>query len=389
MEEKKKSNVAKIIFRVIGIILSIVLIPALIVWVPAGGVVIGVSDSVSKENLKSVIMEANLSDSLLDIAEEEIVKEISSKELKTEFLQDAVLGGISKEWIDGIIEGVFDAAYEGTRPEISITPIKEKMQSSVEEIGKNGFRDLYSAWKDGTPSVYFEEEFVQNFWTEAEAKIVGEYEDYQAESLEDLEEKYDAYYGQGEFSKLLDEKILSFEDEWNRMFDEEVNSEFSAMITDVEQNVVGEINDEIYKAFQEPELRGALDMLKEANQKSGTLKWIVYGVMFGAILILVACFWFGVSGFVVTAIPMLIGGILCKVAGGLSATAVKFVTDTISKEPELQEFSPTIGDMSAKLINPLLGEISKMGNVALITAVVLIGLAILRGVIKKNSAVEE
>ena len=187
----------------------------------------------------------------------------------------------------------------------------------------------------------------------------------------------------------MDEKVLSFEDEWNRMFDEEVNREFSSMVIEVEQETVEEINDEIYNIIQEPELREAVDILKEVNQKSETIKWIVYGVIFGAILVLVACFWFGVSGFVVTAIPMLIGGILCKVAGGLSATALKFITDIISGQPDLQEFSPAINNMSARLVNPLLAEISKMGNVALITAVVLIGLAILRGVIKKNSMVEE
>lgn len=391
--EKKKSNVVKIIFRVLGILCSIVLIPALTVWVPAGGAIIGASGTVSRENLKGIVEEAKLSGYVMDIVETEVVNGITSDQIQVKYLQDAVLESITTEWVDSVILDVFDAAYDGVRPQISVAPVTEKLQQAVDEVGKNGFSDLYSVWKDGAESKYFTESFTSSFFATVdetiESEVLAQYPEYGATSLEELETMYDNYYGAGEFSKLydelLDEKVKDYEAEWDQQFAEEVDNGFAEMTAEVE----AEVNDAVYEAIQTPELREAIDIIEQVNNGAETLKWIVYGVMFGAILLLVGCFWLDVCGFVVSAIPMFLGGALCKVAVALGGRVYDFINDFLVSEPDIAEFAPVINDAGRKLIDPLFDAISKMGNMALITGVVLVGLAILRGVIKKNKTVEE
>ncbi len=391
--EKKKCSVAKMIFRVLGIICSIVLIPALTVWIPAGGAVIGASSTVSRENLKGIVEEAKLSEYVMDIVETEVVNGITSEQIQAKYLQDAVLESITTEWVDSVILDVFDAAYDGVRPQISVAPVTEKLQKAVDEVGKNGFSDLYAVWKDGAESKYFTESFTSSFFATVdetiESEVLAQYPEYGATSLEELETMYDTYYGAGEFSKLyeelLDEKVKDYEAEWDRQFAEEVDSGFAEMTAEVET----EVNDAVYEVIQTPELRDAIDMIEQVNRSAMTLKWIVYGVMFGAILLLVGCFWFDVSGFVVSAIPMFLGGALCKVVVSLGGRVYDFINDFLVSEPEIAEFAPVIKDAGKKLIDPLFDAVSKMGNMALITGVILVGLAILRGVIKKNQAAED
>lgn len=391
--EKKKCNVVKIIFRVLGIICSIVLIPALTVWVPAGGAVIGASSTVSRDNLKSIVEEAKLSDYVMDIVETEVVNGITSDQIQAKYLQDAVLESITAEWVDTVILDVFDAAYDGVRPQISMAPVTEKLQAAVDEVGENGFSDLYAVWKDGAESKYFTESFTSSFFATVdetiESEVLAQYPEYGATSLEELETMYDTYYGAGEFSKLydelLDEKVKSFEGEWDQQFAEEVDNGFAEMTAEVE----AEVNNAVYEVIQTPELRDAIDIVEQVNQGAETLKWIVYGVALGSIVLLVCLFWFDISGFVVSAIPMFLGGALCKVAVAMGGRVYDFLNDFLVREPDIAEFAPVINDAGRKLIDPLFDAISRMGNMALITGVVLVGLAILRGVIKKNMTAEE
>lgn len=391
--EKKKCNVVKIIFRVLGILCSIVLIPALTVWVPAGGAVIGASSTVSRDNLKSIVEEAKLSDYVMEIVETEVVGEITSDQIQEKYLQDAALESITAEWVDSVILDVFDAVYDGVRPQISVAPVTEKLQAAVDEVGENGFSDLYAVWQEGAESKYFTESFTSSFFATVdetiESEVLAQYPEYGATSLEELETLYDTYYGAGEFSKLynelLDEKVKEYEAEWDRQFAEEVDNGFAEMTAEVEK----EVNDAVYEVIQTPELRDAINVIEQVNQGANTLKWLVYGVMFGAIVLLVCLFWFDISGFVVSAIPMFLGGALCKVAVAMGSRVYEFINDFLVGEPDIAEFAPVINDAGKKLIDPLFEAISQMGNTALITGVVLVGLAILRGVLKRNKTVEE
>lgn len=383
--EKKKCNVAKIIFRVLGILFSIVLIPALTVWVPAGGAIIGASNSVSRENLKEIVAEAGLSEYVIDIVENEIADGITSDQIQAKYLQDAVLGSITTEWVDSVILDVFDAAYDGVRPQITVSPVTKNLQATVDELSENCFEDLYAVWWEGAQSQYFTDEFVDYALKMINEKILEKYPEYNENALKESEERYDALYGEGKFSELLDNSVSSFEGEWSEIFSEEVEKG----ISDISKEVEEEVNDAVYDAIQTPELRDAVDILQQLENKAKTLKWIVYGAAVGAILLLVSCFWFDVCGFVVSAVPMFLGGVLCKIAVALGSRVYEFLEDMLTGEPALEDFTPVINGMSRKLIDPLFGEISKAGNIALITGVVLVGLAILRGVIKKNMATEE
>lgn len=385
MEEKKKSNVAKVIFRVIGIILSVVLIPALIFWIPAGGAAIGVSSTVSQEKLVQLVRETKLSEQLLDMAKEEITRAVHSDEVNEEYWQSLVLDSITAEWVDSVITEVLDAAYSGSTPKVTIDAVTASLTEGMEALEQNGFQDLYSAWKDGTPSVYFSESFIQSFREQVEAELLKEYADYGVASFEELETKYESECGEGTFSELLDEKAQSFEEEWNRDFFEGIDTKLETMTAETEQK----LNDALTEAVQNPDVRSVFDSLKELNEKESTLKLVVYGVLLGAVLLLVGCFWFGTAGFVVSAVPLILGGILCKLVAGFESVLFAYVSDFVTSDTTLSQFGSAILDVVGGLLTPLFAEVSKLGNCSIIAGVILVGLAIMQGVIKKNKTVAE
>ena len=378
--ENKKSNVAKIIFRVIGILLSIVLIPGLIFFIPAGGVAMGISSSVSQERLEQMVDEMKLSEHVMEFVEKEVENGIKVDELNSDYLQNLVLDSITIDWVDDVLKEVLGAVYSGNKPNVSIDAVAKSLSTEFETLTKNGFRDLYSAWVNGTTSQYFSTEFVQSFWENVENEILAEYTEFNVTSLGALEEKYDEYYGAGAFSDLLDEKMESFEDTWEEEFSAEIAEEVDELTAEVEQ----EINDAIYEAVQDSDVRMVFDSLQEVNEKNNTLRLLVYGVVFVAVLLLVSCFWFGTAGFVVSAIPLILGGILCKFVSGVEKFLLTYVDEILAAEPEIAEFGTVVGDVLRGLLNPIFGAVSMFGTITISFGVLLIGLAILVGVLKRK-----
>lgn len=383
--ENKKSNVAKIIFRVIGILLSIVLIPGLIFFIPAGGVAMGISSSVSQERLEQMVDEMKLSEHVMEFVEKEVENGIKVDELNSDYLQNLVLDSITIDWVDDVLKEVLGAVYSGNKPNVSIDAVAKSLSTEFETLTKNGFRDLYSAWVNGTTSQYFSTEFVQSFWENVENEILAEHTEFDVTSLGALEEKYDEYYGAGAFSDLLDEKMESFEDTWEEEFSAEIAEEVDELTAEVEQ----EINDAIYEAVQDSDVRMVFDSLQEVNEKNNTLRLLVYGVVFVAVLLLVSCFWFGTAGFVVSAIPLILGGILCKFVSGVEKFLLTYVDEILAAEPEIAEFGTVVGDVLRGLLNPIFGAVSMFGTITISFGVLLIGLAILVGVLKKKRTVTE
>lgn len=384
MENEKKGNVAKSIFRVIGIVFSIVLIPGLILGIPAGGAVLGISSIVSQESLVRMVDEADLAELLLDAVEEEVAKEIRSDEVKAEYIQTLMTDCITVEWVDSVISEVLDAMYFGRTPNVTLDSVTKTLTDRLEELVTNGFGDIYSAWRNGTPSVYFTDAFVQSFRENLEEEILTEYNQLGASSLDDLETKYDTVYGAGAFSKLVDEKAQSFEKTW----DEEFSAELDEMIDEVTETAEQEVNEVLAEVTQDPDIRRAFDYFKEIEAKASILKVIVYGVIFGAVLLLVSCFWFGTAGFIVSAVPLALGGMLCKVVGGAKILLLDYIDKVIMNETDLSEFSEVVRNVVDSVLAPLLDEVSKLGNITLIAAVMLIGVAIMGGVIRKNRTVK-
>ena len=384
MENKKKTNVAKVILRVFGIIFSIVLIPALTVWIPAGGALIGASNMISQEGIEQTIRDAKLAESIVDIVEEEITGELHSDELKTEYMQSLLNDLITAEWVDSVISEVLDAVYSGRTPEVELEHIKDTLMEKLDDLVTNGFGDVYSAWRNGTPSAYFTDSFIQSFKETLEDEIFAEYSQLGATSLEELETKYDTVYGAGAFSKAVDEKAQAFEKDWNEEISGKVNEIIDEVMTPAEE----EINEALTEIVEDSDIRTAVRYMKDFEAMASLLKIVVYGVIIGAVLLLVACFWFGTAGFVVSAIPLILGGGLCKLIDRIKNPLFDYTEEVIANYADFAEINDVVFDMVNSILAPVFEEVSKIGNIALIGGVVLIGLAIMSGVLRKNKSME-
>ncbi|MBQ8798654.1 MAG: hypothetical protein IJZ55_03700 [Lachnospiraceae bacterium] len=384
MENKKKTNVAKIILRVFGIIFSIVLIPALTLWIPAGGALLGASEMITQEGIQQTVSDAKLGERILDVVEEEIMGEMHSEELKTEYMQSVLNDLITAEWVDSVISEVLDAVYYGRTPKVELKHVKDTLTEKMDDLVTNGFGDVYSAWRNGTPSVYFTDSFLQSFKETLENEILIEYSLPGVSSFEKLEAKYDTVYGTGAFSKVVDEKAQAFEKEWNEELSDKVNEIIDEVMVPAEQ----ELNEALGEIVEDKDIRTAVGYVKDFEAMASLLKIVIYGVIIGAVLLLVACFWFGTAGFVVSAIPLILGGGLCKLIYSVKNPLFDYAESVIANYEDFAEIGDVIFEMTHSILTPVFEAVAKMGNIALIGGVVLIGLAIMSGVLRKNKTVK-
>lgn len=384
MENKKKTNVAKIILRVFGIIFSIVLIPALTLWIPAGGALLGASEMITQEGIQQTVSDAKLGERILDVVEEEIMGEMHSEELKTEYMQSVLNDLITAEWVDSVISEVLDAVYYGRTPKVELKHVKDMLTEKMDDLVTNGFGDVYSAWRNGTPSVYFTDSFLQSFKETLENEILIEYSLPGVSSFEKLEAKYDTVYGTGAFSKVVDEKAQAFEKEWNEELSDKVNEIIDEVMVPAEQ----ELNEALGEIVEDKDIRTAVGYVKDFEAMASLLKIVIYGVIIGAVLLLVACFWFGTAGFVVSAIPLILGGGLCKLIYSVKNPLFDYTESVIANYEDFAEIGDVIFEMTHSILTPVFEAVAKMGNIALIGGVVLIGLAIMSGVLRKNKTVK-
>lgn len=385
MENERKCGTAKKVFRIIGIIFSIVLIPALIAGIPAGGAAIGVSSVVSKEAIEKKVEDIGLSDIVLDVLEERVLDGVHVEALKDEYLKDVILGSITKEWVDDVIAEVLTAVYDGSKPDIDITPFVKELRRGIGPVAENGFRDLYSAWVNDSKSEYFDTEFIHEFWENIEDDLLEEHGEYNVTSLEGLEEAYDKVHGVGAFSDLLDEKMVTFEDVWNDEFTEKIDGS----INNIAEKTEEEINKTLYEVVQDKTVRKVFDFFGEISSKSGLLKIAVYGIVFGAILLLLGCFWFGTAGYVLSAIPLMIGGALCVVAKLLQQLAFDIANDYLGKEDMLTEFGGEISTAVVSVLTPVFNSVLRFGITMIVVAVILIILAVVSKIFRKGKAEPE
>jgi len=92
----------------------------------------------------------------------------------------------------------------------------------------------------------------------------------------------------------------------------------------------------------------------------------------------------------VTAIPLLFGGMVCKLVG-LAEKVVRSIIDRelFSEIKEGEKVQDMMQTLVQEILHPLFKGISSFGTIMLIAGVALIGGAILRGVLKKNNQGEE
>ena len=250
---------------------------------------------------------------------------------------------------------------------------------------ENETGDVYSAWRNGTPSVYFTDSFLQSFKENLENEILIEYSLPGVSSFEKLETKYDMVYGTGAFSKIVDEKAQELEKDWNEEFSGKVSEIIDEVMLPAEQ----ELNDALSEIVEDKDIRTAIGYMKDFEAMAALLKSVVYGVIIGAVLLLVACFWFGTAGFVVSAIPLILGGGLCKLICSVKNPLLDYTESVIANYEDFAEIDEVVFGLVNSVLTPIFEAVAKMGNIALIGGVVLAGLAIMSGVLWKNKAAEE
>jgi len=384
MENEKKFNGVKTVLLVFGIIFSVFFVPGLIFGIPVGGALIGLSSTVSREHIENIMEEAGVSEQLFEILMTELGKENPAEEgLRQEYWEDILQTSISRENIDEMIEGAIADIYNGNQLKVDVSSIAAGFQEGINEIVANGFRDLYAAWDEGTSSKYFSDEFVQEFCTEIENNLLNEYSEYGATSLEELETLYDNFYGIGAFAKRIDDTKAEVESHWNEVFTLDVD------LKGMTDKIEVEINDAIYKATQNADVREAFDLLRIVGESSGMIKKIVYAIVIVVVLLLLVCYWFRTAGFVVPAVALMLGGGLCKLLAMSEVNVSEYIRQAIAAEPALAEVQSMITELVNGILTPFFAEVSKFGITMMGIAVLLILLAVLRGVVRKNMHVTE
>ena len=383
MEENKKSNTLKTILLVFGIIFSVILVPGLILGIPVGGAAVAVSQSVSREGIGRIVQEAKLSEKVYRLVMDEVLKEAQNDDtLNADFFEEMVRDCITVETVDEIVVAFIDCMYNGTEPQIQFDSVLEGFRSGIDEISENGFDDFYAACFEGAESKYFSDVFIQSSKDTIEQEILSKYSEYGVNSLEELENIYDTQFGTGAYEKLFDEEIAEFKRGW----DDGMLEGFDEEIDEMSEELEVEVNRALAEAVQDPDVRMLFDSLNEISAKKDTVKLVAYAIVLVAVLLLLVCYWFGTAGFVVPAVALILGGLLCKLVTLLEDAALSLVRDEIAADPELAEFGDIVMDICRGIISPFFAEMSKFGLTMVGIGVVLVLAAILRGVIKKNTA---
>ena len=384
MEEKKQSNALKTVLLVFGIIFSVILVPGLILGIPVGGVAVAVSQSVSKDGIVKTVQEAKLSEKAYQLIMDEALAEVGDDDtLKGDYMESLVRNCITVETVDEMVISFVESIYSGNVSRLEFDSVADGFRNGISDITENGFDDFYSACFEGTESKYFSDAFIKSSKDTIEQEILGKYPDYGVSSLEELEKAYDTQFGAGAYEKLFDEEIAEFERGWNDGMLEGFDDEIDSMEAELED----EINQALSEAVQDPDVRMLFDTLNEISVKKDTVKMIAYAIVLAAVLLLLVCYWFGTAGFVVPAVALILGGLLCKLVTLLEGTLLSLVRTEIAAVPEAAEFGDVVLDICRGIIVPFFAEMSKFGITMIGIGVLLVLAAILRGVLKKNASV--
>lgn len=387
MSSTNGNSTLKTILQVFAILFSIVLVPALIAIIPAGGAVVTAVDVVSQDNIEAVIEKAGVAGEIYRVAMEETLKENAELEgIRKDVAEDFLKDTIRVEDVEDMIGAAIDSFYSGRRASVDFGKIAERTVDGLADLFLQGMEEVYDVWRNGaTPSV-FTESFCDEMFHDMEEDFLAEYSEYQVPNLAELETAYDEKNGKGSFERLIKQEIESFKE--NELTDakEELLAEAEEVFGEVEKD----IEDGINEAVQNKDVRTAFDIFGELDERSDVIKVSVYALIFGIVLFLLLFYMFDTPGFVVTSIPVIIGGIICKVvqfAEGVVFTIVEeAVAENSTGTKALDDLMRTLFD---ELLHPVFSGIGKFGTIMLIAGVALIGLAILRHVLKKQKQESE
>ncbi len=387
MSSTNGNSTLKSILQVFAILFSIVLVPALIAIIPAGGAVVTAVDVVSQDNIEAVIEKAEVAGEIYSVAMEEALKETAELEgIRKDVAEDFLKDTIRVEDVEDMIGAAIDSLYSGKRASVDFSEIAERTVDGMADLFLQGMEEVYDVWRKGaTPSV-FTESFCDEMFHDMEQDFLAEYSEYQVPDLAELETAYDAKNGKGSFELLIKQEIENFKE--NELTD--VKEEFLVEAEEVLEEVEKDVEDGINEAVQNEDVRTAFDIFREVGERSDAIKVFVYALIFGIVLFLLLFYMFDTPGFVVTSIPVIIGGIICKVVqfaeGAVFTIVEEAVAENSTGTKALDDLMRTLFD---ELLHPVFSNIGKFGTIMLIAGVALIGLAILRHVIKKQKQESE
>lgn len=384
MENKRSTG--RTVLLVFAIIFSIVFVPVLVALPPVGGCVTSLMEMTSLEGLKDIAEESGMAEELYEMVMEEALAGVNTTQLdrdvSEEIIRDCIRVEDVKQWLNLVLEGM----YTGDRVTVDLSDVKNRLEENISKAFAGGFDELYNAWKNGADNGNFSDEYVEELFGDWESDILNQYAMYGARDLDELEMLYDRQYGSGAFAKIYDEKVEELRNKWD--------SELDDLIADVADDAMAEaeteIEDTLYEMTQDSEVRDIFDGMQEANALRNVAKIVIFAIMFGIVLLLLLLYVFEVAGFVVTAVPLLIGGALCKLIAAANGPLMKYLdAEVFPTMDESEEVITITRSMIVGLLQPFFKGVSDFGNVVLIAAVALIGCAILRHVLKKNKQEEE
>lgn len=378
LQTKKKGGKVCLVF---AIIFSVLFVPMLLVLVPAGGAAITVSSMVSQKSIEEVIDEARISEEIYDVLLEEIGKEADTGFLKPEVIEDIAGDSIRQKDVDKIVDLFVDCVYNDKTKDVDLSDVEERLTDSLTTICYNSFDDLYSAWMYDTTSKYFTEEYKHVFFGELENNLFSEYASFNASSLYELEQEYDWRYGYGAYDDMVSRRILSKRGDYESWIEDKILDGVSSGIEEAELT----IKDTIESISGESDLRKGIDVAKTVGDSRVVIAVIAYGAIFGMVIILLLLYKFKLAGFLVTSIPLLIGGIGCKVIGLAERVILSWIdNDVISKIVEEEQYQNIIYGAFRTVVEKLFGGVSGFGTVMLIAGGVLLATGIVLSVLRKH-----
>jgi len=282
MENNDRST-GRSVLMVFAIVFSIIFVPILMALVPAGGMAITVTGMVSQEGIEKLLENAGISEELHELFLEEAMEEAAGGELRADVFERILKDCVKEKDIKKIVLLFVDAVYNGeSEEEVDLSDIGERLNETVEEIYENGLDDLYEAWRYGAESEYFSENFVNRFFVDLENQFLGDYSEYGAISIEELEAKYEERYGADSFDRLIEDELNWRRGEW----EDEVKNTISTEINRTVEEVEGMVKDAIREVTEDGDVNDMMSLVGEVTEKSNVVKVVVYALIFGIVLIL-------------------------------------------------------------------------------------------------------
>lgn len=381
MENVKTKNTRNTVRLVIAIFFSIILVPVLIALVPAGGVAITAINMATQQSVEQIADEARISEEIYDVLMEEVAVRSVGGVLKPEVIEELAKDSVKQKDVDKLVRAFIDGVYNDKSKEIDLSEVEERLQENLWEIYEDSFSELYAAWLYGEPTKYFTEEYAKLLFENLERDFLDGYFHYGAANIRELKQKYDGRYGVGSFDEIVESRIRG-----ERSFYEmQVESAVLNGVSKGVEKAEGLIEEAIDKASDEKALRDGLDFATIMNESSIIITIIVYVVIFGIVLVILLLYKFRTAGFVVSGIPLLIGGIGCKIV----VLFEKMVQSLIDREVvtgvvEEERYQNIISSAVGGVLKPLFRGVSTYGTIMLISGGVLIVVGIACGVIRKH-----